>query len=109
MVIDGQKQFLYYAEHPRSNFKDGERRPEWYPIHVELPTRMMEATQDWINSGDKSEIMLEKVDQINDRIVNSWSLGKARADSHRINRSRIMDANIIAAVIKYEECRNVKL
>lgn len=106
LFIEGEKQFLYYAEQPRGDFKEGEKTPEWFPIQVEMPTRLMKATESWVESGEPLDVLLEHRDQIREKAVASWSLIGAMVDQHYIRKSKQMDDYIRFAVVHYKEARH---
>jgi hypothetical protein len=104
--VKGEKQFLYYAERPRGDFKEGEKSPEWVPIHVEMPTRIMEKTEEWMKSKEPISISLELKDQVRNKVVDSWSLIGAKVDQHYIRMSRLMRSHVRFAVVSYKEAKH---
>lgn len=109
LQFDNQQQFLYYAERPRGTFKEGQKEPEWNKIQVEMPTRIMDATQEWLDSKSGIDVILERKDQIRNRIVNSWGLKQAVIEKSYIRKSRHMDTHIRFAIISYKEAAHANL
>lgn len=116
IIIGDKKQLVYYAEKPKASFPVNEQiingktvlkpttKPTWSKIFIEIPTRPIEITNEWINNGQKRDILLYIVD--GERTVDKWLIQGAVVTSWQLSKSRVCCSEIVRAVIQYDWARN---
>ena len=97
-----ERQFLYYAERPAGFFVEGKAVPTYNKITIEMPTRLMESTQKWLDSKDKTNMRLDWYDQIEGKVVESWTLKNVKKIAHFESRSKVMDQRVMKLIISHE-------
>jgi hypothetical protein len=113
LTIGDENQIIYYFERPQHTFpvievKRGQKTilkpspgPIWSNIFIEIPTRPLELTLAWLNSGEKQDCALHVIDN-NARVLEKWRLQGARVLEHRVARSKIAGIEIIRMVVQYD-------
>lgn len=112
------KQILYFFNRPIYTFPKikevknstvimvPSKNAVWTPINIELPTRLLKNTENWMN--DKSKVNLI-VKCIGNRGVNEeWVINGAQVINFHLSRSRVIDAKVVNVNVKYEWARKIK-
>lgn len=108
--IDNEFQILYYIERPNYSFKQttidekGRKKcqfvtePIWVPINLELPTRLLPKTENWLKSGT-CDIILKC--SSGERVFEDWLIKDAYVHNKSSRKSRVVASHVINIIVKY--------
>ena len=104
------EQIVYRIEKPKGRFPEGSKTPEFDPVTIEIPTRIMLDTEKWIMDEDCiCDLKFKHRDLDNDRIMDKFTLKDAHIFNHVIKPSAIMNITTISIIIKYNGVENATL
>lgn len=102
-VDDSEKQILYYWEKPVFHFKSEEKSPYWDVIRLEIPTRMISCTEEWISLGHAKSVRISKYK--GDRAIESWLLRDVEIKSSSIQKSKLMSLKVMEVIIAFKDAQ----
>jgi hypothetical protein len=107
LILDNEKQLLYTIDRPRFHFKEKSKKPSWFPLHIEIPTRPLETIFQWMKEKYPARINLIELNEDNS-LVENWILEKAFVEHYQPRNSRVLNYEVLVMVIKYEWARKIK-
>lgn len=103
-----EEQILYFIEKPRGKFMPGIPKPSFTPITIEVPTRMMPRTGDWLQNDETSDLTFEYKIR-NGKPKDSFTILDADKINISTRRSRVNDQTIFAITLSYKGVKNAFL
>lgn len=115
IIFEGsdEQQLLYHIDKPEYKFKQRkikrgsetvmvtDRKPSWNTIAIELPTRPVKSTAEWLEQQDKRNFVVMCC-TLNGELVENWLIRGARIREKRMARGRKIDTNVICVQVHYD-------
>ena len=107
-----EHQILYFADRPVFHFPVNEKKfrgqtiltpqpkPVWSALMLEMPTRPLQSTRQWMESKEKVELHLMVMNK-DGNVIEEWQVKEAVIASSIQTRGRGVDIDVIRLIVKY--------